>query len=305
MHNSNGKNIALVLSSGGARGFAHIGVIEELINHGYSITSISGTSMGAIVGGMYVAGQLTDFKKWVCSLDKKAVFDLLDFTLSTSGMIKGERVFEALKKIIVDRKIEQLPIPYCAVATDIIHCKEIVFREGSLFDAMKASSSIPTLIIPFALNDLMLVDGGVLNPVPINHVIRNKNDLLVVVNVNANTCNDKFNFSNNSSINKNFEFENNHESNGKYQNHFIRITKKNGSFFSNNKHEHLSYIELLKKSISLMISQISKLTIDQYKPDILINVSYNSFGIYDFHKSVDIIDLGARMAREVLEKKIV
>jgi len=296
------KNIALVLSSGGARGFAHIGAIEELEKHGYNITSIAGCSMGALVGGMYAADQLAVFKKWVCSLDKKIMFELLDFTLSSNGVIKGERVFDALKKIIVDRNIESLPIPYCAVATDIINSEEVVFRKGSLYDGIKASSSIPTLVTPFSLNELLLVDGGVMNPVPINHIARTKHDLLVVVNVNAKLPVESLNHEKNVASDKKSNHENGNEIFNRYMKYFNSYHKKNDSHVQKNKHEHIGYIELTRKSLNLMIHQISALTIELYKPDILINVSKDSFGIYDFHKSAEIIEMGANAARKVLNK---
>jgi NTE family protein len=296
------KNIALVLSSGGARGLAHIGAIEELEKSGYTITSIAGTSMGSLVGGMYAAGQMEEFKTWMCSLDKKGVFDLLDFTLSTNGVIKGERVISAMKKMIADRDIESLPLPYCAVATDIINSKEIVFTKGSLYDAIKASSSIPTLITPFTLNELLLVDGGVLNPVPINRIVRTKNDLLVVVNVNANLPGGNNKPENGSKKEENHNSENGKEIFSKYLSYFNAMRKKNGDAEPENKPERLNYFELMSRSINLMIQQISELTIDLYKPDIVINVSKNASGVYDFHKAEEIIEAGASAAREALGK---
>jgi NTE family protein len=301
-NNMKQRNIALVLSSGGARGLAHIGAIEELEKSGYTITSVAGASMGAMVGGMYAAGQLEAFKSWMCSLDKKGVFDLLDFTLSTSGVIKGERVMDVLKKIIADRKIESLPIPYCAVATDIINSQEIIFRKGSLYNAIKASSSIPTLVTPFTLNELLLVDGGVMNPVPINHVVRTKHDLLVVVNVNANMSIENNKNATGAIVDEKSIPENGKEIFSKYLSYFNTILKKNVTPVPTNKPEHLGYFELMSKSINLMIQQISGLTIELYKPDILINVSKDTSSIYDFHKSAEIIEEGARMAREALGK---
>lgn len=297
------RNIALVLSGGGARGLAHIGVIEELEKSGYTITSIAGTSMGSLVGGMYAAGHLEAFKTWMCSLDKKAVFDLLDFTLSTNGVIKGERVIDALKKLIADRNIESLPIPYCGVATDFINGKEIVFRSGSLYDCIKASSSIPTLVTPFSLNGLLLVDGGVLNPLPINQVVRTKHDLLVVVNVNANIQNGSSNAANGVKVDEKPVPENNNEFFSKYLSYFNGNGKKNASPDPKTKPEHLGYFEVMVKSLNLMMQRNSELTIELYKPDMLINISKNSFDIYDFHKSAEIIEAGARMAREVLDKE--
>ena len=297
------KNIALVLSGGGARGLAHIGVIEELERSGYTITSVAGTSMGSLVGGMHAAGHLEAFKTWMCSLDKKAVFDLLDFTVSTNGVIKGERVIEAMKKLIADRNIESLPIPYCGVATDFLNGKEIVFRKGSLYDCIKASSSIPTLVTPFSLNGLLLVDGGVLNPIPINQVVRTKHDLLVVVNVNANIPHKNNNSPNGIDVEEKLAAENNNEFFSKYLSYFNGNGKKNVAPAPKTKPEHLGYFEVMVKSLNLMMQRNSELSIELYKPDILINISKNSFGIYDFHKSAEIIEEGARMAREVLGKE--
>jgi len=143
------KNVALVLGSGGARGVAHIGVINELIKQGYKITSISGTSMGALVGGMHASGELKIFENWMRSLSKHDVFKLVDFTLSLNGIIKGNKVLKAMKNKVPDRKIEDLLISFTCVATDIINGKEIVFKRGSLYDAIRASISIPSVFMPF------------------------------------------------------------------------------------------------------------------------------------------------------------
>lgn len=256
------KNIALVLSSGGARGMAHIGIIEELEKHGYTITSISGSSMGALVGGIYATGQLPVLKEWLCSLDKKGVFDLIDFTFSSKGLIKGDRIMKKLQKMIPDQNIEDLRIPFCAVATDIVNCKEMIFSSGSLHDAIRASISIPTVFVPFNYNGKQLVDGGVLNPIPINRVKRRRNDLLVVSNVNA------------------------------------RIPCK--EILSEVKPD-LGYFRLIKKSISLMISQVSVLTIEKYPPDILISVSRDSLDTFVFYKATEIIEVGKKAARKALK----
>jgi len=178
--------VALVLGSGGARGIAHIGVIRELINEGYEISSISGTSMGALVGGVYAAGKLDEYETWLCSLSKMDVFNLVDFTLSTQGIIKADRVLKEMQKFIPDQKIEDLPIKYAAVTTDLKNKKEVVITQGSLYDAIRASISIPMVITPIQKVDTLFVDGGVLNPVPVNRVFRQENDMLVAVNLNAN-----------------------------------------------------------------------------------------------------------------------
>ncbi|MDZ7633627.1 MAG: patatin-like phospholipase family protein [Bacteroidales bacterium] len=186
-----GKNVALVLSSGGARGFAHIGAIKVLEREGYKITSVAGTSMGALVGGIYASGQLKEFEEWVTTLDVMEVLKLTDISISGKGFVKGNKVIDKMKEIVPDRDIEDLLIPYSAVATDFIRGKEKVFTTGNLFDAIRASISIPTVFQPFLIGSDYYVDGGLVNPIPINRVKRNEGDLLAVVDVNADIPHDK------------------------------------------------------------------------------------------------------------------
>ncbi len=136
------KDVALVLSSGGARGLAHIGAIEELEAHGYRITSIAGCSMGALIGGVYAAGKLEEFREWMKTVDRKKMLELTDFSFSLNHLVKGTRIIEAIMEFVPDIPIEDLPIPYCAVATDWKSGHEVVFREGSLFEAIRASAFI-------------------------------------------------------------------------------------------------------------------------------------------------------------------
>lgn len=178
-------NIALVLSMGGARGIAHIGVIEELTGRGFNITSIAGSSMGAMVGAMYATGKLEACKEWLCSWDKRKLWGLADLSLSRDGLVKGDRFIRQLRQIIPDIAIEDLPLPYVATATDLTDGCEVVLRNGSLFDAIRASISIPMLFRPLRSGGKMLVDGGLLNPLPLKQVPRTDGDCLVAVDVNA------------------------------------------------------------------------------------------------------------------------
>ena len=180
-----GKKAALVLASGGSRGLAHIGAIEVLEERGFHITSVSGASMGALVGGIYVAGGLEAFKEWMKTVDRMKVFNLMDFTIGTGGFVKGEKVIDELKSIIPDRMIEDLPIPFTAVATDILHRREVVFDRGSLYDAIRSSISLPSVFTPNRIGDMLLIDGGVVNPVPVNRVPRTSGDILVAVDLNG------------------------------------------------------------------------------------------------------------------------
>src|SRR6056297_1599723 len=179
------KKVSLVLSGGGARGMAHIGLIEELVKDGFEIASVAGTSMGALVGAVYALEKMDAFKNWLFTLDRLKVFNLFDFTLSAQGFVKGDKVFNQMKEFIPDGNIEDLGISYVAVAADILNKEEVVFTEGSVYEAIKASVAIPTVFTPVKKDGRLLVDGGILNNIPVNHVKRTPGDILVVVNVNA------------------------------------------------------------------------------------------------------------------------
>lgn len=283
------KTVSLVLSSGGARGVAHIGVIEELERQGFEISSIAGTSMGALVGGIYASGKLKEYRNWMCLLDKKDVFNLVDFTLSTNGLVKGKRIISELKRIVPDVNIEDLQISFTAVAVDIKNRKEIIFNTGSLYNAIRASISIPTVFTPFKLDGMVLVDGGVINPTPINRVKRSKNDILIVVDVSSLT------FTDNEKEKKKKEKRDDSELNV-----FSLLKEKGFNLLANDKRESLNYYTLLTQSSNLMIQQISNLTIKMYQPDILVRVPLDSIGSFQYYKSKKIIELGELAARNAL-----
>lgn len=178
------KRVALVLGSGGARGYAHIGVIEEIEKRGYEIACIAGCSMGAVVGGIYAAGKLQDYRNWIESLDYLDVLRLVDVSFRL-GAIRGEKVFGQIRKIVGEINIEDLRIPYTAVATDLTNQQEIWLQEGCLHQAMRASAAIPSLFTPVMQGNRMLVDGGLLNPLPIVPVVSSHCDLIIAVNLNA------------------------------------------------------------------------------------------------------------------------
>ena len=177
------RTIALALGSGGSRGYAHIGAIEILLERGYEIVAISGCSMGALVGGMYAAGKLKDYKDWVTGLGQFDVLKLLDVSLSSAGAIRGEKVFSVVRDMLGDQKIEDLPIPFTAVATDLMHHKEIWFQEGPLHRAIRASVAIPSLVTPVVMGNRVLVDGALLNPLPIMPTISSHADIVCAVNL--------------------------------------------------------------------------------------------------------------------------
>jgi len=180
------KHIALVLGSGGARGLAHIGAIEALEERGYTITSIAGCSMGSIIAGMYAAGQLKEAKEWFLRVDKQLILRMMDINLlSGNGLVKGQRIIEELQTIVPDRPMEQLNIPCTIVASDIMSTEEVVFRTGSLFEAVRASISIPLFFEPVHIGKYVLIDGGILNPLPLHVVERTEGDLLVAMDISG------------------------------------------------------------------------------------------------------------------------
>ena len=180
------KRVALVLGSGGARGLAHIGAIEALEERGYTITSIAGCSMGSIIAGMYAAGELPKAKEWFLRVDKQLILRMLDINLlSVNSLVKGQRIILELQKVVPDRPIEQLKIPCSLVASDIIHTDEVVFRSGSLFEAVRASISIPLFFQPVQIGKRLLIDGGILNPLPLHVVERTEGDILVAMDISG------------------------------------------------------------------------------------------------------------------------
>ena len=177
------KTVSLVLGSGGARGLAHIGVIRWLEEHDFEIVSVSGCSIGTIVGGVYAAGKLDEFEDWMRTITKFDIVSLMDFNWGKGGLIKGDKVMNRLSHILGDLRIEDLSIPYTAVAADISNEKEVWLQKGSLTQAIRASISLPLYLMPIELNGRILIDGGVLNPVPIAPTFADHSDITLAVNL--------------------------------------------------------------------------------------------------------------------------
>ena len=301
------QKVALVLSGGGARGNAHIGVIEELESQGFEIASVTGTSMGALVGGIYADGEMDALKKWMVSLDRRRVFNLVDFTLGKSGVVKGDKVFKAMKRFIPDTLIEDLRLPYAAVAVDLIAQQEVVFREGSLFDAIRASVSIPTVLTPVKTGDALLVDGGVLNNIPVNHAKRSEGDLLVVANVNARIPVTYPEITREEDEKQKKPYLKKMEA---FQSQLQKIlprglaekeSKENDDKLFQSHEGKLGYFNLISKTISLMTYHMAQMNLALHNPDILIEVSRDSCGTYDFFKAKELIDMGRYATMKSLE----
>ena len=281
------KKIALVLSGGGARGLAHIGAIETLESHGYEITSIAGCSMGALIGGMYAAGKLPEVKDWVLALDRRKVLSLVDFSLSLTHLVKGDRVMEALKEIVPDVNIEDLPIPYTAVATDWNSGKEVIFDHGSLYDAIRASISIPLFLNPVRREDMLLVDGGLVNSLPLNRVVRHSGDLLFGINVST------------------------HDYQGELlMQQFVErklLSKSMPAAVMNRIMKHfeglnINYVTLLMRTIAIMLEQNTRQQILISRPDLVVQVPMKRYGVFDFDKAAAILQIGKHKTSRALRR---
>lgn len=293
-------NVALVLASGGSRGLAHIGAIEVLEEHGFRITSVAGASMGALVGGIYAAGGLDAFKEWMKTVDRMKVFSLMDFTIGNGGFVKGEKVFDELRAIIPDKNIEDLPIPFAAVSTDILHRKEVVFDHGSLYDAIRSSISLPSIFTPNRIGDMLLVDGGVVNPIPLNRVVRSEGDMLVGVDLNA-------------------PYEEKREPASPHKKGLIRqklelivdsISDRDRKVEEiredvkvdddTEEEDDMGIVTILNESSSMMIQTNSELTIKLYPPDILVRIAKNAYSTMEFYKYDEIVSLGRKKTEKAL-----
>ena len=178
------KRVALALSSGGPRGFAYIGALEVLQERGYEVTSVAGTSIGALVGGVYAAGHLAEFKGWLLSLDSWKVFSLMDFSISMSHLVKGNKIIESMRRIVPDVNIEDMSKHFAAIATNLYTGEEVLFEKGNLFSAIRASMSIPSLFKPVPYGNTVLIDGHSSNCLPLNRVQRKRGDILIGFDTN-------------------------------------------------------------------------------------------------------------------------
>ena len=280
----NTKDVALALSSGGARGLAHIGAIEELESNGYHITSIAGCSMGALIGGVYAAGKLEEFREWMKTIDRKKMLELTDFSFSINHLVKGNRIIEAIMDFVPDIAIEELPIPYCAVATDLKAGREVVIDKGSLFEAIRASISLPSFYEPIQRDDMILIDGGVINPIPLNRVKRNAGDILVGVDVSGHDYKSQWD-----EMHRLTEWQKN--DNSLKAKILDKLIPDNIEF---------NYYTVLSRTSSLMIRQNSILMAKLMKPEMLIDIQMNRYGTFDFDKSEKLIAIGRQKTAQAI-----
>jgi len=290
------KTVSLVLGSGGARGLAHIGVIHYLEDNGYDIRSISGCSMGALIGGIYACGKLDIYEEWVRAISKVDIIRLLDFSWGKQGLVEGERIIATLKELVGDRKIEDLPIKYTAVAADIKREKEVWLKRGSLFDAIRASMSLPLFFTPFEMNGMKLLDGGILNPVPIAPTFEDHTDMTIAINLGAPPL------ENPQPVRKIESKESNDSRldsvHAKISN-FIEDLKDRTSIDSAGSWKMLSIAD---QTFDAMQGAIARQKLAAYPPDHTIMIARNACGTLEFDRADEMITLGYETAAQSLDK---
>ncbi len=284
--------VSLVLGSGGARGLTHIGIIRYLEENGYQITSVAGSSMGALVGGIYAAGKLKEYTAWVRGINKLDILRLLDISLVGGGFVKGDKIIGTLRELIGDRLIEDLPIPFTAVASNIVNGKEVWLSKGPLFDAIRASIAIPLFFTPFELNGEELLDGGILNPVPIAPTFKDNTDLTIAVNLGAQP-------------DEAYERKEEKIQDDDSPLSFIQKTIK--GFIENLQDEprqkpqiKLDMYDIINQSLDAMQGTIARQKLAAYPPDILIDIPRNICGTLEFDRADEMIDYGYQRTKEVL-----
>jgi NTE family protein len=298
---SDSTSIALVLGSGGARGLAHIGAIRALEEKGFLIDCIAGSSMGALVGGMYAAGKLDVYADWVGKLEQSDVLRLVDWTLSGGGLIRGDKIINRLRTMVGEARIEELAIDFTAVAVDIEQGRELWLSEGPLFDAIRGSIAIPGLFTPHRYHGRLLVDGGILNPVPVAPTMRSISDLTMVINVNGPaervaTRNTK------TRTHTRRDEERRDDEDG--------IVDRIRRFF-NDLVDHDAepgddpspgLVAMLMKSLETMESVITRQHLAVFRPDLVVEVPKDACMIHEFHRADELIELGYMRTIESLKR---
>ena len=301
-----GSRIAMALGSGGARGYAHIGVIEEFEKQGAEIVSIAGSSMGATVGGIYAAGKLPEFKEWSVKLTRMETMRLMDFTLSGQGIIKGDKIITTLRDLLGEIMIEDFKIDFTAVATDFNDQVEVQMKSGNLFEVIRASSAIPTLFTPVKKDGKILLDGGVLNPLPLNLLDRKHADLVVAVNINAPGKSETQRKKEKKMKATDAMDPSDAQGIQSYKDLMVSSARK---WLNLNKtdqtqestEDSLGYLGVLNKSYDLMQDKLCLMNIELYRPDIVVNIPRSVASTMEVYRAQDMIEEGRKAARRAIK----
>lgn len=293
------KTVALALGSGGARGYAHIGVIEEIEARGWVIIGISGSSMGAIIGGLYVAGGMETYRDWAAGLGKRDVLRLMDPGLGGAGVMRASRVMSKVKEHLGDLHIEDARMPYTAVAVDLVSQREVWFTSGPMIDAMRASMAMPTVFTPVARNGMVLADGGLLNPVPVVPLANVHADAIIGVNLSGPSVTSPHA---REELYTGLKFP---KVKFPTMPHMIEpalralvpaFGRGEGGVPDTHHVLRMNTLDVMDRSLNLMQEAIRRSRLAGYPPDVLVNAPLDSCGTLDFHRAKDLIEVGRERA---------
>lgn len=292
--NQEPKPISLVLSSGGARGLAHIGVIRELKARNYKIEAVAGCSMGALIGGLHAVDAMESYAEWVTGLGRTDVLKLVDLTNRPGGFISGDKLMVKIKRWIAGRLIEELPIKYTAVAVDIERECEVWLNSGSLYDAIRASIAIPGVFTPYVYKGRTLVDGSLLNPIPVEPTTSQLSDKTFVIDANGPEI-DLTSFSGSSKKDRDQDAK---------KGVLIQFMDKIGIASKVEKPEAKKHdvLGIMSKSLDIMQGALTRQHLAIFQPDHVFHIPKNICMIYEFYHASKLIDLGQKLARIQLDE---
>jgi len=306
-----GNRVALALGSGGARGYAHIGVIDELRHRGYEIVGIAGSSMGALVGGLQAAGRLHEFADWAKSLTQRAVLRLLDPSISAAGVLRAEKILDAVRDILGEVTIEELPIPYTAVSTDLLSGKSVWLQRGPVDAAIRASIAIPGVITPHVFGGRLLADGGILDPLPMAPIAAVNADLTIAVSLAGSEAGGRYEPTDG-------------EPRGTTE-WLTRMWRSTTALFESNRPvappdetasadelvepskeaavvPRLGSFEVMNRTIDIAQAALARHTLAAYPPDVLVEVPRSACRSLEFYRAAEVIEVGRELAATVLDE---
>lgn len=289
------RTVSLVLGSGGARGLAHIGVIQVLEKKGFEIRSISGSSIGALVGGIYAAGKLEEYEAWVRSMSRLDIVNMMDIAWDGGGLVKGDRVIRKMINLVGDSRIEDLPIRFTAVATELRTGREVWISKGSLFDAIRSSISLPLFFTPVKRQKNLLIDGGVVNPVPIAPTFDDETDITIAVNLGGRPTRN-MNDDDEETGSEDEQSSDVDEGDGEKWSHRLR------DFFSFSSRADIGAYDVAYQAFDAMQSTIARQKLAAYPPDLVIEIPRDACGTFDVHRAAEMIDMGRAAAEKAFDR---
>ena len=313
--NGNGpRTAAVVLGSGGARGYAHIGALEVIEQRGFEVVAVAGCSMGALVGGVYAAGRLDDYHEWVLTLRQREVLRLVDLSLSSMGAIRGDKLFSMVVDTIGDVLIEDLRIPYTAVATDLLSQREVWFQDGPLADAIRASIAIPSLLAPVVTDNQILVDGALMNPVPILPTLSAQADVTIAVHLSGETRRHSPTKPSGPLVTVDeAEDDLGSDDDERWASLRERAARlldwevvrarlsRDGERSESDDLADFGRFDIMNLAFETMQSTLTSYKLAGYPPDVLVEIPKSTARTFEFHRAEELVEVGRRQTEEALD----